>query len=226
MILKANEILIVSASLDISDDEEKYLTTLLSLDEAERANRFRFPLHRKRFIAARGLLRRLISQYIQIDAAKIQFAYQDHGKPYLPGNPLQFNISHSHDIAVFAFSKSNILGIDIEKIEKQYDDAVAKRFFSDEEYAQLHALPLHLRTEGFYRIWAAKEAVIKLSGHGIGMGLQSFSVPLDIDETALLVKFAQSKDVVYVQGLDIHKDYQAALAVYQRPGKIVFSSFT
>src|SRR5580692_2114804 len=113
--------------IDFSTQENDFLM-LLSPDELQRANRFRFPEHRQRFIIARGMLRQILGLYTHFSPAEIIFSYGVHGKPFLQENRLnvKFNVSHSNDMAVYALTHEFEVGVDIQKIEEKYKEAVAK----------------------------------------------------------------------------------------------------
>ena len=69
------------ANLDLPESKIEELQSILSDDEQSRANRFKFAQHRHRFIAARGFLRKILSNYLQINPESILFQYGDRGKP-------------------------------------------------------------------------------------------------------------------------------------------------
>lgn len=221
MQLEPNEIHVWSTTLTITTDEEKEKFTVLSQDECERADRFHFPIHRKRFIAARSMLRHILGLYLNALPEDIVFAYTEHEKPYLstPNNTqLQFNLAHSHDIAVYAFTLNQAIGVDIEKVKASYDDAVAKRFFSPKENAELVQLSRDAQIDGFYRIWSRKEALIKATGKGLIIPLSSFSVSAsDISEVITLEDENWS-----LIPLSIEAGYQSALASNQNIKKVLY----
>lgn len=195
--------------------EKNTLLSLLTADEVARAQRFRFDIHRTRFTIARGFLRKILSFYTQIPANEIQFSYAEHGKPRLQSNPhhLQFNVSHSHDIAIYAFTLIHEIGIDIEKIEDQFEDAVAKRFFSEQEYHDLHLLPEPERIAAFYRIWAHKEALIKALGKGLYVPLADFSISLQKEQQTIELTLEKEKTIWYLQHFTANPQYQSAFAI-------------
>lgn len=167
------------------DLDESSLTDLsssvLSLDELDRASRFRFEADRLYFARCRVALRCLLSQYLQIAAAKLRFEYKPCGKPELvwPVNRghLQFNVSHCGNLALIAIGAEHDLGIDIEKVRDGVDTtALAERFFSPRERAGLRALPEHLRNSAFFACWTRKEAYLKAIGDGLSFPLEDFSV--------------------------------------------------
>lgn len=221
MLIETNEIQIWSLSLILTPEQEKEQFVLLSKDERLRAQRFHFPIHKQKYIAARAALRQILSKYLDMPAQDIVFTYTEHKKPYLSSPhplPLQFNLSHSHDIAIIACTLDYDLGIDIEKVESVYKEDVAKRFFSPQENEALGQLEGVERIQGFYRLWARKEAVIKAIGKGLFIPLQTFSVSIqDSEETITL----ENENWTLIP-LIIHEDYQAALATNQPIKKISY----
>jgi 4'-phosphopantetheinyl transferase len=96
-----------------------------------------------------------------------QLCYGGQGKPYLKDGGLFFSIAHSGDYAVLATAGREV-GADIEKIT-QYSKAVASRCFTAEEQKWFNGDP-----ERFYRIWTAKESVMKATGQGFSLSPSSF----------------------------------------------------
>lgn len=154
---------------------------VLSPDEIARASRFHFDKDRIHFTQCRSALRAVLASYLAIPAAEIQFEYLASGKPQLAAeqNPrtLQFNVSHSSNMALIAVGSEHRLGVDIEKIRGDVDTVtLAERFFSLRERAGLQALPDHLRVPGFFACWTRKEAFLKATGDGLSFPLADFSV--------------------------------------------------
>ncbi|HEX7893876.1 MAG TPA: hypothetical protein VF447_06775, partial [Terriglobales bacterium] len=81
-LIRQNEVHIWYAELSNPADA-RTLQSLLSVDEVERANRFRFPEHRRRFRIARGCLRQLLGAYLDVPPQQVRFAYSAEGKPQL-----------------------------------------------------------------------------------------------------------------------------------------------
>jgi 4'-phosphopantetheinyl transferase len=148
--------------------------SLLSDDERERAMRFHFERDRRHFVAARSVLRRLISHYTGEGPERIRFRYTDRGKPSLDSVPeLQFNVSHSHGQALFAFGCRGEIGVDIEKVRPTPVEQLSKRFFSPAEHEAILKLPEDARGDVFFELWVRKEAYLKACGAGLGGGLAS-----------------------------------------------------
>lgn len=201
----------------VNEDAPADWYSLLNHDEKQRADRFHFPVHRNRFIVARANLRLLLSHYENISPKYIEFSYNEFGKPFLLDTFLQFNVSHSHELIVYAFTLHHRIGVDVEKIDKEYSEEVAKRFFSESESTELLALPLTVRKENFYKIWAKKEALIKATGLGMRLPLESFTVSMNkaIEEVTL------QHEIWQLHYLQLDTAYQAAFATEQKVREIV-----
>jgi len=199
------------ASLDLPPAQLDALASSLSEDELARAARFKFDLHRNRYIAGRGRLRRILASYLHSDPAAIRFAYNPQGKPSLPGGGLQFNLSHSGAEALYAVSLDVELGIDIECLNPAIEvEKIAANFFSPAEVAAILALPPLRRHVRFFDFWTRKEAYVKALGHGLSIPLNEFDVSTlsEIDHAG----FPKS----WVYPLDTEPGYAAAL-VTMRP---------
>lgn len=171
------------ARLDLTDAEVAQLITVLSSDEVARANRFRFPRHRRRFIVARGILRQLLGNYLNIEPKELQFDYSDRGKPLLKAHQsdyLQFNLSHSHEYALYGFTYHYPIGVDLEYLREVSDIIkIARRFFSNREYEILIGATNETRPQLFFQLWTAKEAYLKAIGTGLTDSLADIEIALD-----------------------------------------------
>jgi 4'-phosphopantetheinyl transferase len=161
---------------------------LLSIEEINRAERYRFKKDRVRFIARRWILRQLLGQYCNIDPARISYQLNSFGKPGLASNQLSFNLSKSGDRMAFGFTLEKDVGVDIEQTRPHTNlSLLAKRSFSQEEQGELEALPPSLQVEAFYHTWTQKEAFIKAKGIGLSQPLEDFSVSVDPGKPGRLI---------------------------------------
>ncbi|MDI9817783.1 MULTISPECIES: 4'-phosphopantetheinyl transferase superfamily protein [unclassified Legionella] len=174
--LQPNRIDIWEFSLEILPSGAKLL---LSEDELNRARRFYFPHHQRRFIVARAMLRVILARYLQLDAASLAFTYSKHGKPRIE-NPvgLEFNLSHSGDIALLAIGQESPLGVDIEFFSSRPYAGIASHSFSSNETDTFSNLPKYLKPLAFFHVWAQKEALIKACGLGLSYPTRQFDVPV------------------------------------------------
>jgi len=197
LILSEDEAHIWRADLDLNECFQSSFLKLLSSDEKNRAKKFRFAKDSQNFIAARGILRVLIGKYLEINPAEISFQYSEFGKPSIANNnSLQFNISHSQNIALFAFTKKFNIGVDVEFVNPKIEvQDIATRFFSTNEIKNLLALPEKQQTLGFFYCWTRKEAFIKAVGEGLSFPLDKFEVSLEPNKPAKLLAInRQPKD--------------------------------
>jgi 4'-phosphopantetheinyl transferase len=192
----------------------KNLSFVLSRAEWTRTHSYRLERDRSYFIAARVLLRNILSEYTGIPAEALQFRYSSHGKPSLSGReknpPLHFNISHSEEMIVLAFSLGEEIGIDIERcrdLEEGEMEQIADLCFSRQQLDQLKSIPLHLKTEFFFRTWTIVEASLKLKGYGLSQG------GFNIDDP--------TSTGIFVRTLTRHSPFIISLACPNSPLKIV-----
>ena len=165
------------ARLDASPDELRSFGALLCAAETQRAKRFRFERHRRRFIVARARLRKLLAARLGIAPHEVELAYGANGKPCLKHNGWHFNVSHCDDVALFAFSKAFEIGVDVEAIRPiRGADTIAAQFFSPREKEAYAALAPNDKALGFLHCWTRKEALVKAIGEGLSMPLERFDV--------------------------------------------------
>lgn len=127
--------------------------------EAARAARFATPTLRRRYLRAHGALRVILGGYTD---ARIDFALEDKGKPYLIHAPeIQFNLSHSKGMALVAVALNTAVGVDIERVRPLAEHAaIAERFFPPSEGQPTDAAD-------FFRRWTRYEAILKAQGLGL-----------------------------------------------------------
>jgi len=188
---------IVTARLDVAHEEECAARAILSQSENERAARFVFSSDRRRFVVARGTLRRLLGARLDARPQSIDIVYQSQGKPALgprfAASGLRFNVAHCDDVAVYAFSFDSEVGVDVEAVRWFADaDDVATRFFSPAENDAFAALEPAWRPIGFFNCWTRKEAFVKAMGTGLVHPLQSFDVSLAPNEAARILRVGKT----------------------------------
>lgn len=211
------------ASLDALPAEE--MLVRLSADERARAERFCFEADRRRFVAGRGLLRGLLGLYLDVDPRGLRFAYGRRGKPSLAtADRLRFNVAHSGGLALLAFARDRELGVDIERERPLPEaNAIAERYFSAREGAELRRLPETERAGGFFRCWTRKEAFIKATGEGLSQPLDAFDVSFASGEPARLLRVEGRPEEGgrwWLQDLAPAPGFAGALAVEGRPADL------
>jgi 4'-phosphopantetheinyl transferase len=177
---------IVCFYLDSHPQEHERLYPLLNNDEKKRANRYRFDVHRRRFINSRGKLREILAEKANCRPDEINFEIGKYGKPYISApvslKQIHFNASASGPIGAVAISTTTSLGFDLEQIQyegrRDFDLIVKNECTIDEVdwYSQYKSNTD--RSHAFYALWTCKEAYLKALGVGLSKGLDKFSVNL------------------------------------------------
>ncbi len=194
---------------------------VLSVEEKEKAARFRFDRDRRRFSAAHAALRVILAGYLNLKPQEVQFTNNSYGKPYLAGSStLFFNLSHSHELALLAVALRREVGVDVEYIRQELvEPAVIRRYFAPAEVAALAALPAGVEVGAFFNIWTRKEAFIKARGMGLSLPLDQFDVSVYPNNGEVVLKtYAEPEqaDLWSIQAFHPAPEYAAAVAAQGR----------
>lgn len=219
--LNEDEVHIWYASLDQPWNRLQQFYKTLNLKERKKADQYLLPKDRIRFIVCRGLLRKLLGNFLRVDPAQVQFRYSACGKPELVSIPgeemIHFNLSYSHNLVVFVFTLNNPIGVDIEHVQEIPErDRIAQKFFSESENDIFHSLPEYQRTETFYKCWTRKEAFIKAVGDDRIYPPNTFDVSLAPGEPAQLLRLegdAREASQWTIRSLTPAENYTGAFAV-------------
>ena len=169
--------------------EGEFSDRLLDEEERARAARFRFDRDRRRFIAGRAGVRRILSRYVKASPESLSILAEDGGRPFLKGRAVNFNFSRSETWGLLAVSRAGILGADMEAVRMSDDLAdTARRFFTAAEQDALDTLSGAAWTTGFFNCWTRKEALVKARGTGLAASLDAFDVTLRPDDPARILR--------------------------------------
>jgi 4'-phosphopantetheinyl transferase len=160
----------VDRNLGACDDLERTLHPA----ELAMAHRMRSSRERTRYILRRGGLRTILACYLEASPAGFVFRYTPLGKPELESGELYFNLAHSHDVILYAFSSRYCIGVDVERVVPGVDQELSKHFLP-QLVARLAALPAGERRQLFYRGWTRMEAYVKATGLGLDSDLRDFA---------------------------------------------------
>ena len=241
--LSSHEVHIWRLKLPISEPNKIQFKKKLNLQECLRWDSFHFQKDKDQFLAGRGVLREIISRYLEISANEICFDYTEFGKPYLKEVPLKFNLAHSENYVLYAFSINNLLGIDVERIKENIDYiSIAKETFTKNEYEEFLDFPESEKLLAFYRCWTRKEATIKMIGKGLSFPLKRLQVGFSVeDEIQLLdiellkpfllpliknkeasMKMLEERPQWSLKEIKLEADYAAAIVAEKKYLKISF----
>jgi 4'-phosphopantetheinyl transferase len=218
--LDQNEIHVWRCFLDQPEQQIDALVKTLTDDEVKRAERFHFQRDRLHFIAARGVLRMILGQYLGSDPGYVRFIYGRNGKPSLAGEKeprLCFNVSHSRGLALYAFTYDRKIGVDVEYLDRERAiEHIVERFYSPTEISAFNSLPADKQHDAFFTYWTCKEAYLKAEGTGLSFGLDKVEISMTPEKHTALAAIdgdTQQAALWSLQTLDAAKEYAAALAV-------------
>jgi 4'-phosphopantetheinyl transferase len=214
--------------LDLPSDALAQFASTLAPLEAERAENFRFPRHRNRFVAARGCLRAILASYLGCTPADLEFGFGPNGKPVLDGGfaskGVHFNQAHSEELLLVAVTRAGPVGIDVERIRELPDvEQLVARFFSRRESDAFQCLGPEQRTTCFFNLWTRKEAWLKATGQGIGQSLSLVEVAFLPGEPARLLSIDGKKKLAahwQLHDLAPAPGFAAALATTARTARL------
>lgn len=216
--LPANdEVHLWSATLDIQVDD-----SMLTEEERARAARFKMERVRNQFIAARTHLRTILSGYLNTTPLEVRIISESSGKPYLDpchADGLQFNVTHSENIAIYAIATCGRVGVDVEHCRPIPNaESLVERFFTQRERDQFKSLTETERHDAFFRAWTRKEAVLKAIGRGV-QSLDECDVTFGADEPEQVLRLGMDHDVAakwFLRSWQPQQEYAAAVAVEMR----------
>ncbi|MFZ0219465.1 MAG: 4'-phosphopantetheinyl transferase superfamily protein [Candidatus Aquirickettsiella sp.] len=195
----------------------------LSPDEKKRAEKLAIP-YRQSFIISRGVLRDLLAYYSEQCPQKLTLTYSVSGKPLLINSEhrIEFNLSHSKNILVYAFTIDTPLGIDIEYINHRMNlDKIAFRFLPADEYDRLQLLQGKEKLKAFFNAWVRNEALIKAMGGTLQTHPYSrYKRPLD------LLEYVNNINPYTIDNLSLYPESAAAIAIKGNKKPIIIKKYT
>lgn len=178
----------------------------LTIEERIRSERFKLEVLRRRYLATRGAVRKILAAYLDCRGVDVKLSVGAHGKPMVVGGGLRFNLAHSGDLAVLAVSSSQDVGIDCEAMR---GEPAVDRIMSNVECAACAARPSEQRAALIYRLWTRKEALAKATGRGLTLPLNGITVFPD-DDNDVTVEVPPFGSFT-IRDLDAPPGYAAAL---------------
>ncbi len=158
----------------LSDEEKKKFEKILAENS------------REYWAKSRIILRQQLAILKNCKPEKINFSYMEFGKPYLEDSNIHFNISHSKNYLLFAYSKGTKVGVDIQYIDlKKNTTSLESRLLTKNELENFSSLNDFKRKKEFYKYWCLKEALSKVNGKG----LQEIYSKMEIVFDGSLVKY-------------------------------------
>lgn len=198
---------------------DHWVEDLLPPDERARADRFRVPADRERYVTAHALVRVLLGRYLDRDPAEIAMFARccecggAHGKPRLTGGELEFSFSHSGGRVGVALARTPV-GIDVEELGTgPVDPDLPAEVLAPEELAGWERLAPDARRAGLIRWWTRKEAVLKAAGVGLNAMLPRLQVS-GPEEPARVLAWSDGGATYRLHDLNLGPGYLGAVAVH------------
>ena len=167
-----------TAPLNVDADEMEEMLARLSPSERKRAGALLEERAVRQTVVSRAMQRQLLAGYVGGHPSEISFGVVAMGKPTLsrPNDiGLTFNTTHSGDLVIIAVTTNRDVGVDVEKVRPvRRALRVAKRVYSEDEYAALANLPAAKLDHAFLSIWVRREGTAKARGDSVWRGLASW----------------------------------------------------
>jgi 4'-phosphopantetheinyl transferase len=175
--------------------------------------RFKRTTSLQRSLLGEVLLRYILGCKLGIQSNTIIFRKSDNGKPYLENKETHFNLSHSGDWVVMAFSDGEV-GIDVEVV-RPVNYRIAERFFSLEEVASLNSKEGDEKLDYFFDLWTLKESFLKLIGTGLTRSLNSFTIYHDRERFRIKEKGKLIDTDIFFRQFPVEKGYKLSVCSYK-----------
>jgi 4'-phosphopantetheinyl transferase len=175
----------------------------------------------------RGYLRMLLSRYAGIAPEQVQLKRGTHGKltldPHIHKEDIEFNVSHSGQVALIALARGRPLGVDVAKVGTAARiDAILRGFFSAQEDTSIRSLPEEMKTAAFYSCWTRKEAAVKALGGSIAELRDKIIVSTFPGGPAQILRMPSSSEnnEWHLHDLPVGEGYSAALCYGGPPAEV------
>jgi 4'-phosphopantetheinyl transferase len=175
MALIADTVHVWLIRLDLPPSVINGLAELLDEQERERAALLVHDSQRRRFAAAHGAGRVLLGRHLGVPPQRTEWSYGPEGKPELaaPAAGARVNLSHSGELAALAVTHHRRVGIDVQQFPPGMDPArMAARFYPAAEARFVSAASPGEQLSRFVRLWARKEACLKVTGGRLMQGMR------------------------------------------------------
>ena len=206
--LSKTEIQIFHLSVNLHREQLESYENILQPEELARTSSFFKREDRERFVIGRGVLKHLSGLYLNSFPQLIEIVSDQNKKPIIKGcENLHFNVSHSKNYIVFAFSHYEI-GIDVEYINDEFDyKPIAKECFTKNEIQYLEESDKPVKE--FFKLWTRKEALLKATGKGLSDDMNKIDC---LNQTCVSTIRDPGYDNYTIESFEIEKDYVGGIA--------------
>nr|WP_310968627.1 MULTISPECIES: 4'-phosphopantetheinyl transferase superfamily protein [unclassified Amycolatopsis] len=200
--------------------EDRFLRLLDDVEQG-RFEAYRQEADKRRFLTGRVLAKTVAAERLglAVEAVKFDATCEDcgkpHGRPRIPGADLTLSISHSGDLIGIAATPSVPVGLDVETATRRADDGLIEYALSPAEAEHLTGLDGTAKAAAFFVYWTRKEAVMKATGKGLRIPLQSITFSRYDEPASLVASGDPALDPATTRLVDLKAadGYRAAIAV-------------
>ncbi|QDU28025.1 4'-phosphopantetheinyl transferase sfp [Anatilimnocola aggregata] len=186
----------------------------LTADERQRWRRYRLPADRERYLRGKTLQRTALSRYLPIAPPDWRFRIESQGRPVISspatGTDLRFSLSHTTGLTALAVASDREVGIDVEYVNRQVPDSLARFALSPAELAERAQLQAARDQDPFFEFWTLKEAFLKARGSGFSVAPATLSFTLMTREEPTLMRSVEAWQFAQLKPSPAH---QLALAI-------------
>jgi len=131
------------------------------------------------FLISRVLVKTVLADKLGISPHEVNLLLHPNGKPFVQGSKaVYFNLTHSADIIILAVTEEGEIGVDIEKVDREFEwmrvDSVLD--LSEIEWIKEKELTDSSSVfQRFFQIWTLKESYIKCTGEGMSRHLKKLN---------------------------------------------------
>ena len=151
-----------------------FLSTLVSLEEIQKAAGFKKPDDARCYILRQGMVRVILGHCIHENPEKIQVVKTKNGKPVLDPegkfSDVRFSLSHTDEMVCLGITRNYEIGLDITKTNPHTPfSEITHYLFTPGEIRWIeHTIP-EQRPKQFFRIWSLKEALLKATDSDVSI---------------------------------------------------------
>lgn len=189
-------------------DAREAHTRMMTGPERDRADAYRRPVDRNRFIVGCATSRLACSAALGIAADDValrrecQDCQRPHGKPRLVDDALHLSVSHAGDWVVVAVSPSAEVGIDVERVDPRAVSTIVSAL----------GLPPGTEADAAFRAWVRLEAALKATGDGLRVDPANVRFAPTADGTEVTVG-ERPAVIMQVHELAPDEDHRVAVAI-------------
>ena len=191
----------------------------LSDGERARAARFGQPHLRDRYVVGRASLRRVLGETLALPPASVPIVRGPRGRPRLDmESTLDFNVSHTGDVAVIAIAWDARVGVDVERLDRTVNVAgIARKFLAPAEQSLLERLDADAARRTLLALWTCKEAMSKATGDALSAPFAALHVDLGGAPTLVAGSGVYAPDRWTLHRTSVPPEYVATVALWGDP---------